>query len=206
VKYGHLFLAAAVLIALINFAIGGFSPGFMVLIPVFPFCLLALLPKSWTPVGAAETAGIVGAGTGAVISVLPVTALFAYDMITGWKGGADIGLGLLYLFLPLYSAVFVGLGYFVGEVITLKRRRDYRRLPELLSTLLLFAGAGFCCYFLFRLQGSYSLYSYYAESDPSAAELYEVDIGLYIVKAIGSLLVPLVLFLMVRKNRDHQNK
>jgi hypothetical protein len=80
-------------------ATAGFAPYYMVLIPAFPFCLLSVLPISWKFVGRSDTQGILGAGIGALISVLPVTAILAYDMITGWRGGADIGLGLLYMFL-----------------------------------------------------------------------------------------------------------
>jgi hypothetical protein len=38
---------------------------------------------------------MIGAGIGALASVLLDTAIFEYDMVTGWRGGADIGLGLL---------------------------------------------------------------------------------------------------------------
>ena len=52
-------------------------------------------------------------------------------MVTGWKGGADIGLGLLYMFLPLYSVVFMALGYVIGEIIGLIRQRNFQRWPIL---------------------------------------------------------------------------
>ena len=99
-RFVHIFIVAAFLIVLINLAIAGFAPYFVVLIPAFPFLLLAVFPISWKLVSYSEEHGIIGAGIGAFVSTLPATAIFAYDMITGWRGGADIGLGLLYMFLP----------------------------------------------------------------------------------------------------------
>jgi hypothetical protein len=43
-RFVHIFIAAAFLIVLINFAISGFAPFFMVLIPAFPFLLLCVFP------------------------------------------------------------------------------------------------------------------------------------------------------------------
>jgi hypothetical protein len=46
-RFVHIFIVAASLIFLVNFAISGFAPYFMVLIPAFPFLLLAVIPISW---------------------------------------------------------------------------------------------------------------------------------------------------------------
>jgi len=99
IRFVHIFIGAAFLIVLTNFAISGFAPYPMVLIPAFPFLLLFVYPISWKYVGYPERHGIMGAGISAFISILPASAIFAYDMVTGWRGGADIGLGLLYMFL-----------------------------------------------------------------------------------------------------------
>jgi len=200
-KFGHIFIAAAVLMVLVNFTIAGFAPYFMVLMPAFPFLLLSVLPVSWKPVDQADNHGMIGAGIGALASVLPVTAIFAYDMVTGWKGGADIGLGLLYLFLPVYSVVFMGLGYFIGEVIILKRHRDMHRWPAIFRTIALFIGIGFCFYFLLQSQSEYDLWRYYQKTDPSAAEIYEIGFWFAIIKAGASLLIPLAVYLITRRNR-----
>jgi hypothetical protein len=199
-KFGHIFIAAAVLMVLVNFTIAGFAPYFMVLMPAFPFLLLSVLPISWKPVGHADTHGLIGAGIGALASVLPVTAIFAYDMVTGWKGGADIGLGLLYLFLPVYSVVFMGLGYFIGEVIVLKRHRDMRRWSAIFRTIALFIGIGLCFYFLLVSQSDYDLWRYYQKTDPSAAEVYEIGFWFSILKAGSSLLIPVAVYLITRRN------
>ena len=198
-KFGHIFLAAAVLMVLAHFTIAGFAPYFMVLMPAFPFLLLSVLPVSWRPMDRQDNHGIVGAGLGALASVLPATALFAYDMVTGWKGGADIGLGLLYLFLPVYSVVFMGLGYFIGEVIVLKRHRDIRRFSAIFRTIALFIGIGFCFYFLLQSQSEYDLWRYYQKTDPSAAELYEIEFWLAIIKAGASLVIPVVVYMLTRR-------
>ena len=79
-KFGLIFNATAILIVLVNFTIAGFAPHFMVIIPAFPFLLLSVLPMSWKLVGHSDTHGIIGAGIGALASVLPVTAIFAYDL------------------------------------------------------------------------------------------------------------------------------
>ena len=102
-RFVHIFIGAAFLIVLINFAISGFAPYLMVLITAFPFLLLSVFPISWKHVSYSERHGIIGAGIGAFSSILPATAIFAYDMVTGWRGGADIGLGLLYMFLSLWQ-------------------------------------------------------------------------------------------------------
>ncbi|MDH3827627.1 MAG: hypothetical protein OET21_09440 [Desulfobacterales bacterium] len=199
-KFGHIFIAAAFLIILLHFTIGGFAPHFMVLIPAFPFLLLCVLPVSWRFLVHSDRRGMIGAGLGALASVLPVTAIFAYDMVTGWKGGADIGLGLLYMFLPLYSVVFMALGYFIGEITALIRQRNFQRLPGILQTVSLFIGIGLCFYFLFGSLSGYNLWRYYEKYDPSAAELYEIDFWLSIIKAGAALLIPFVIYLITRRS------
>jgi hypothetical protein len=198
-KFGHIFIAAAVLMVLVNFTIAGFAPYFMVLMSAFPFLLLSILPISWKPVDHTDTHGLIGAGIGALASVLPVTAIFAYDMVTGWKGGADIGLGLLYLFLPVYSVIFMGLGYFIGEVIVLKRHRDMRRLSAIFRTVALFIGIGLCFYFVLVSHSEYDLWRYYQKTDPSAAEVYEIGFWFSIIKAAASLLIPVVVYFITRR-------
>lgn len=198
-KFAYIFISAAVLMVLVHFTIAGFAPYFMVLMPAFPFLLLSILPISWKSVSHPDYHGIVGAGIGALASVLPVTAIFAYDMFTGWKGGADIGLGLLYLFLPLYSVIFMGLGYFIGEIIVLKRHRDIHRFSAIFRTLALFIGIGLCFYFLLVSNSEYDLWRYYQKTDPSAAEIYEIGFLLSILKAGASLLIPLAIYLITRR-------
>lgn len=204
-KFAYIFIAAAVLIVLVHFTIAGFAPYFMVLMPAFPFLLLSVLPISWKSVGHPHNHGMIGAGIGALASVLPVTAIFAYDMVTDWKGGADIGLGLLYLFLPIYSAVVMGLGYIIGEVIVLVRHRDMRRLSAIFKTLALFFGIGLCFYFLLVSHSEYDLWRYYQKTDPSAAEVYEIGFWLSILKAGVSLLIPLAIYLITRRKNKHTN-
>ena len=199
IKFIHIFIAAALLAVLVNFAIAGFAPYFMVLIPAFPFCLLCVLPLSRQYVGQSNTQGAIGAGLGALASIIPATALFAYDMMTGWKGGADIGLGLLYLFLPVYSSVFMGLGYFSAEIIELMRQRNFSRLPNIFKTLCLFIGIGFSFYFLLKSHSAYNLWIYYKIHDPSAAELYAIDIWLFALLAAASLLVPIAVYFFTRR-------
>lgn len=200
-KFVYIFIAAAILMVLVHFTIAGFAPYFMVLMPAFPFLLLSFLPISWKPVNHSDNHGMIGAGIGAVASVLPVTAIFTYDMVTGWKGGADIGLGLLYLFLPVYSVIFMGLGYFIGEVIILTRHRNLRRVSALFRTVSLFIGIGLCFYFLLISHSEYDLWRYYQKTDPSAAELYEIGFWLSILKASASLLIPIVVYIVTRRHR-----
>jgi hypothetical protein len=200
-RCAHIFIVAAFLIVLINLAISGFVPYFMVLIPAFPFLLLAVFPISWNPVSYSEKHGIIGAGIGAFTSTLPATVLFAYDMVTGWRGGADIGLGLLYMFLPLYSVAFMALGYFIGEITALIRHRNFQRLPHIFRTISLFIGIGLCFYFLYRSHSSYNLLRYYEKNDPSAAELYEIDFWLFVIMAGASLFIPLVVYLITGRTR-----
>ena len=171
----------------------------MVLIPGFPFCLLCVLPISGQYVGQPHTAGLIGAGIGALISVLPVTVILAYDMLTGWKGGADIGLGLLYLFLPVYSADIMALGYFIAETVSLMRQRNFSRVPDILRNLSLFIGIGFSFYFLLKSHSAYNLWRYYQIHDPSAAELDGIDVWLFAALAAAALLIPIVVYLMTRK-------
>ncbi len=205
-KFVHLFVAIAFLIVLANFIIAGFAPYFMVLIPAFPFCLLAVLPVSRQFVGQPNTQGIIGAGMGALTSVLPVTALFAYDMMTGWRGGADIGLGLLYMFLPVYSVVIMAFGYFIGEITVLIRQRNLQRLPDMFRTISLFIGTGLCFYFLFRSHSAYDLWRYYKIYDPSAAELYEIDFWLFVLMAAASLIIPIGVYFFTRRNHKRRNR
>ena len=201
IKFVHIFIAAALLVVLVNFAIAGFAPYFMVLIPAFPFCLLCVLPLSRQYVGQPHTQGVIGAGIGALASVLPATGLFAYDMMTGWKGGADIGLGLLYLFLPVYSVVFMALGYFIAEIIELMRHRNFSRLPNIFRTLSVFIGIGFSFYFLLKTYSAYDLWAYYKTNDPSAAELYAIDLWLFALLAIASLLIPIAIYYFTRRKK-----
>ncbi len=200
-RFIHIFIVAAFAMVFINFAISGFAAYFMVLIPAFPFLLLSLFPISWNYVRYPEKNGIIGAGIGAFISILPATVIFAYDMVTGWKGGADIGLGLLYMFLPLYSVGFMALGYFIGEIISLIRHRNFQRWPKIFRTISLFVGIGLCFYFLFRSHSIYDLLRYYEKNDPSAAELYETDFWLFVILAAASLLIPLVVYFITRRHR-----
>lgn len=196
IKFLHLFISLAFFLVLTHFTISGFAPQPMVLIPAFPFCLLSVLPISWKYIGARNTIGIFGAGIGALISVLPVTALLAYDEMTGWKSGADIGLGLLYLFLPLYSAGFMAIGYFIGEMIILIRHRSFWRLPNIFRTIFLFAGIGFGFYFLFRSHSTYSLLRYYEKSDPPAAQLYEEELWLFLCRAGAAIFLSVAVYLI----------
>jgi len=159
---------AAFLIVLLNFAISGFAPCFIVLIPAFPFLLLAVSPISWKRVSYSEEYGIIGAGIGAFASTLPATAVLAYDMVTGWRGGGDIGLGLLYMFLPLYSVAFMALGYFIGKITALIRHRNFQRLSSIFRTISLFIGFGLCFYFLFRSHSSYDVLRYYKKRSISS--------------------------------------
>lgn len=201
-RFVHIFIVAAFLVVLINFTIFGFAPYFMVLIPAFPFLLLSVFPISWNHFRYPDRHGIIGAGIGAFLSALPVTAIFAYDMVTGWKGGADIGLGLLYMFLPLYSVVFIALGYVIGEIIGLIRHRSFQRWPKIFRTISLFIGIGLCFYFLFRTQSTYSLLRYYEKNDPSVAELYKIDFWIFVILAAASLLIPLVVYYVTRHERE----
>lgn len=201
IKFVHLFITAAFLVVLANFTIAGFAPYFMVLIPAFPFCLLCVLPISWQYVDQPDTQGVTGAGIGAFVSVLPTTVIFAYDMITGWKGGADIGLGLLYLFLPVYSVVFMALGYFIAEIVGLMRHRNFGRLPDIFRTLSLFIGIGFSFYFLLKSHSAYTLWRYYQTHDPSAAEIYAIDLWLFALLAAASLLVPIAVYIFTRRKK-----
>lgn len=203
-KFAHVFIAAAVLIVLVNFIIAGFAPYFMVLIPGFPFLLLSALPVSWKSVRHSDRPGMIGAGLGALVSVLPVTIIFAYDMATGWKGGADIGLGLLYLFLPVYSVVLMALGYFIGEIILLIRHRDIQRSSNIFRTVSLFIGIGFGFYFLLGAHSDYNLWQYYLKNDPSAAEVYEIGFWLSVFKAGAALLIPLAVYFITRRKNKHK--
>ena len=173
----------------------------MVLIPAFPFCLLCILPLSRQYIGQPHTAGLIGAGIGALTSVLPVTVILAYDMITGWKGGANIGLGLLYLFLPVYSAVIMAAGYFFAEMAGLIRQRNLSRIPDMLRILSLFIGIGFSFYFLLKSHSAYALWRYYQMHDPSAAELYGIDAWLFAILAAAALLVPIVIYSFTRRKK-----
>ena len=58
-RFVHIFIVAAFLIVLINFAISGFAPYFMVLIPAFPFLLLSVFPISWNHVRYPDRHGII---------------------------------------------------------------------------------------------------------------------------------------------------
>lgn len=199
-KFAYIFIAAAVFLVLVHFTIAGFAPYFMVLMPAFPFLLLSILPASWKSVTNPDKHGMIGAGIGSLVSVLPVTVFFAYDMVTDWKGGADIGLGLLYLYLPVYSVVFMGLGYFIGEVIVWVRHRDTRRLSSIFITVSIFIGFGFCLYFLLISRSEYELWRYYQKIDPSAAKIYEIGFWLSILKAGVTLIIPLVVYLITRRD------
>ncbi len=185
----------------INFAVAGFAPYFMVLIPALPFLILSAFPISWQPVRSSEKQGIIGAGMGALVSTLPVTAILAYDMATGWRGGADIGLGLLLLFLPLYSVAFMALGYFAGEIVGLFIHRKFQRWPIICRTFSLFTGVGFSFYFSYKSHGAYRLLRYYKKNDPSAAELYEIDFWLFLFMAGASWLIPLGVYIFTGRDR-----
>jgi hypothetical protein len=163
--------------------------------------LLCVLPISGQTMGQPHTAGLVGAGIGALISVLPVTVILAYDMTTGWKGGADIGLGLLYLFLPVYSTVIMALGYFIAEMAGLIRERNFRRIPDMLRILSLFIGIGFSFYFLLKSHSAYTLWRYYQIHDPSAAELYGIDAWLFAILAAAALIVPIAIYRFTRRKK-----
>lgn len=203
-RFAHILLVAALLIIFINFAIYGFSPYFVVLIPAFPFLLLTFFPIAWKPVGYSEKHGIIGAGIGAFASILPATAISIYHMFTGWRGGADIGLGLLYVYLPLYSVAFIALGFLIGEIAALVRDGNLQRVPSILRTTSVFVGIGLCFHFLFRAYESYNVWRYYQDSYPTAAELYEVDgwpIAYFVLLAGASLLIPVVTNLVTGRNR-----
>jgi hypothetical protein len=122
-------------------------------------------------------------------------------MMTGWKDGADIGLGLLYLFLPVYSVVFMALGYFIAEIFEIMRQRNFSRLPNALRILSLFIGIGFSFYFLLKSHSAYDLWTYHQKTDPSAAELYAFDLWLFALLAAAFLLVPIAIIFFTRRNK-----
>ncbi len=130
IRFAHIFIAAAILIVPVNFTIGGFAPYFMVLIPAFPFLLLSVLPISWKFVGHSDTHGIIGTGIGALASVLPVTAIFAYDLdyvsIFCWGHIATIICGAIMKKTthPLLNYMKSVFGY----------HKDFRDVPKFISS------------------------------------------------------------------------
>ncbi len=107
---------------------------------------------------------------------------------------------LLYLFLPVYSVICMGLGYFPGEVIVLTRRRDIRRLSHIFRTVSIFIGIELCFYFLLVSHSGYGLWRNYQKTDASAAEVYEIGFWFSILKAGASLLIPMAVYLITRRN------
>jgi hypothetical protein len=142
IRFAHIFIAAAVLIILVHFTIAGFAPYFMALMPTFPFLLLSVLPISWKFVGHSDTHGMVGAGIGALASVLPVTVIFAYDMVTGWRGVLISGWAYSICFCHCIQSSLWPLATSSVETAACIRHRNFQRLPHIFKTVIICSSIG----------------------------------------------------------------
>ena len=74
------------------------------------------------------------------------------------------------------------------------------------GTLFLFIGIGFSLYFLLKSHSAYTLWRYYKIHDPSAAEVYGIDVWLFALMAAAALLIPIVVYLMTRRKNKQRNE
>lgn len=87
-----------------------------------PFAILALI--SWLQCrGKAEadegrTGPLVGAGIGATFAALIPMTMAIRGILTGWPGGADIGMGVMYMATPIVALVFGAVGFAIGSVVS----------------------------------------------------------------------------------------
>ena len=97
-------------------------------------------------------------------------------------------------------------GYLIGEIVVMIRHRDFKRWPEIFRTSLLFTGIGSCIYFVFKSHSAYSLWQYYKVNDPSAAELYAINIWVYAIIASLSILAPLAIYMISLRQKSFEKK
>lgn len=86
-----------------------------IILPSSPFIFLAVLSLRMEGNGYKyKGAAISGAMQGALIAIFVPYALIWYSVATYTGGGANIGLALLALAMPLYLPVAMRVGWFVG--------------------------------------------------------------------------------------------
>ncbi len=75
------------------------------ILPSAPFICLAIL------VSPDNRKSVVGSMVGAIVAICIPYLLLTYDMLTHFRGGADIGLGLLLMAMPVYLLLAMSIGW-----------------------------------------------------------------------------------------------
>lgn len=160
-----LLLAAWFFITVATFVVLGPEAWLAAMLLSLPVGLAALALLSDTP-------GRRGALVGALLAVAPSTATLTYHAVAGWPGGADIGMGILMLFLPVYGGALVAGGYLVGALIENRSTPLASRLRVAAPTLALLIGVAATASFALAAWQDFELYRMDRIHDPSAAEVY----------------------------------
>jgi hypothetical protein len=90
-----------------------------IVLPALPYMVLALICRIADKI---DIFSIIGATvTAAIVQIIIYAWYWRYAVIQHSPGGANIGLGLLFLFMPLYLPFIMALG---GAISSTKRQRN----------------------------------------------------------------------------------
>ena len=87
------------------------------ILPPLPFVFLAALIKIKKDIGVYR---LIGSACGAAVAIITPYLLMWIDSMNYSGGGANIGLGLLLVAMPISIPFFMAIGYFFGRLIPSK--------------------------------------------------------------------------------------
>jgi hypothetical protein len=98
--------------------VSGFMAGMLAGLPFFAVAIIARYRSmNREPGSVVSAAPIIGAGTGVFIAVLIPMSMAIKGNLSGWPGGADIGMGVAYVALPIIALLFGAIGSGVALLI-----------------------------------------------------------------------------------------
>jgi len=87
------------------------------ILPPLPFLFFAALIHIKKDIGVYK---LIGSACGAAVAIIAPNLLLWINSMNYSGGGANIGLGLLWLAMPIYIPILMAIGYFVGRLIPSK--------------------------------------------------------------------------------------
>jgi hypothetical protein len=94
------------------------------ILPPLPFLVLVVLLQIKKDM---SVYGLIGSACGAAVAIITPHLLLWIDSMNYSGGGANIGLGLLLIAMPIYIPILMAIGYFFGRLIPSKQNIVVRR-------------------------------------------------------------------------------